>query len=267
MALVLFEKDLQTILALLRYCTELALDLSFPIMVFPRLVLAVSAMVAGVLADNWPKRGLAANDDVPIWQFGGEWLGHPSEINWQYNWDSTTNQKQSFAEFVPMLWGTQDYHTRQWWDNAWYWLNNGGSGHLLAFNEPDRPDQSHMSVSEAVARWKQYMEPFAGHAQLGAPAVSNAGFDWINQFLQQCDGCHIDFVPVHWYNDASLEWDFENWVNKICSISGGRQVWITEVCFELSCFNCFTYLTTFLVPSHRLHRPAKRVLAQGHPVP
>lgn len=181
------------------------------------------------VADPWPKRGLAANDGIPIWQFGGEWLGHKSQVNWQYNWDSTTNQKQSFAEFVPMLWGTQSYHTDQWFDNAWYWLNNGGSGHLLGFNEPDRPDQAHMTPGEAVDAWRKYMEPFVGHAQLGAPAVSNGGYDWLRQFLDQCSGCHIDFIPVHWYNDHSLEFDLENWVNKVCRLGGGRPLWITEV--------------------------------------
>ncbi|KAK3181589.1 hypothetical protein K4F52_007144 [Lecanicillium sp. MT-2017a] len=180
------------------------------------------------VADPWPKRGLAANDGIPIWQFGGEWLGHKSQVNWQYNWDSTTNQKQSFAEFVPMLWGTQSYHTDQWFDNAWYWLNNGGSGHLLGFNEPDRPDQAHMTPGEAVDAWRKYMEPFVGHAQLGAPAVSNGGYDWLRQFLDQCSGCHIDFIPVHWYNDHRLEFDLENWVNKVCRLGGGRPLWITE---------------------------------------
>ncbi|KAJ3494737.1 hypothetical protein NLG97_g3885 [Lecanicillium saksenae] len=189
----------------------------------------VGAMLAGqASADPWPKRGLAANDGVPIWQFGGSWLGHNSQVNWQYNWDSNTNQKPDFAEFVPMLWGTQNYHTDQWFNNAWHWLNNGGSGHLLAFNEPDRGDQAHMTPGEAVNGWRQYMEPFAGHAQLGAPAVSAGGFDWLQQFLNQCQGCHIDFIPVHWYGGANYEHEFENWINRVCSISGSRPVWVTE---------------------------------------
>ncbi|KAK4079034.1 CAZyme family GH128 [Trichoderma harzianum] len=180
------------------------------------------------LADPWPKRGLAANDDIPISQFGGSYNGHGSQVNWQYNWDSTTSQKQSWAEFVPMLWGTQSYHTTQWFDNAWYWINNGGSGHLLAFNEPELGSQANLSPGDAANAWRQYMEPFYGHAQLGAPAVSNDGYNWISQFLQACSDCHIDFIPIHWYNDWTLEADFENWVNSICSLGGGRQVWITE---------------------------------------
>ncbi|KAM3458413.1 hypothetical protein MY3296_000619 [Beauveria thailandica] len=191
-------------------------------------VFAGALLACPASADPWPKRGLGANDDVPIWQFGGSWLGHNSQINWQYNWDSTTSQKQSFAEYVPMLWGTQSSHTNQWFDNAWYWLNNGGSGHLLAFNEPDRGDQADLSVGDAVSAWRTYMEPFVGHAQLGAPAVSAAGLNWLQDFLNQCSGCHIDFIPVHWYGGAANENDFESYVNNVCSMSGGRPVWITE---------------------------------------
>ncbi|RAO70944.1 uncharacterized protein BHQ10_006956 [Talaromyces amestolkiae] len=188
---------------------------------------ASSLLVASVAADPWPKRGLAANDDIPIYEFGGSWNGYSSEVNWQYNWDSTTSQKQTFAEYVPMLWGTSSDHTTQWFDNAWYWLDNGGSGHLLAFNEPEQSGQSNLTPQQAADAYITYMEPFAGHASLGAPAVSNDGYEWLSEFLQACSGCTIDFVPIHWYNDASLESDLENWVNSICSLTG-RQVWLTE---------------------------------------
>ncbi|KAL7966811.1 hypothetical protein HDV63DRAFT_384024 [Trichoderma sp. SZMC 28014] len=127
-----------------------------------------------------------------------------------------------------MLWGTQSYHTDQWSTNAWNWLNNGGSGHLLAFNEPEQAGQANLTPGDAANAWMQYMEPFHGHAQLGAPAVSNDGYSWLSQFLQACSACNIDFIPIHWYNDWTLESDFENWVNSICSLGGGRQVWITE---------------------------------------
>ncbi len=190
--------------------------------------LAASIFIVSGAADQWPKRGLAANDGVPIWQFGGSWNGHASQINWQYNWDSTTSQKQSFAEFVPMLWGTGSDHTSGWFDHAWDWLQNRGSGHLLAFNEPERGDQSNLSPQQAADAWRQYMEPFVGHAQLGAPAVSNDGYAWLQQFLQACSGCHIDFIPIHWYNDHTQASDLEDWVNKICTLTG-RQVWLTEV--------------------------------------
>jgi hypothetical protein len=46
----------------------------------------VTAFLVSSITAQWPKRGLAANDDIPIWQFGGYWEGAPSEVNWQYNW-------------------------------------------------------------------------------------------------------------------------------------------------------------------------------------
>ncbi|KAM0484483.1 hypothetical protein ACHAPX_001909 [Trichoderma viride] len=198
-------------------------------MLFSSKKISVAASLFALsLADPWPKRGLAANDDVPIAQFSGSWNGFGSQVNWQYNWDSTTSQKQGWAEFIPMLWGTQSYHTNQWSSNAWYWLNNGGSGHLLAFNEPEQSGQANLSPGDAAAAWRQYMEPFHGHAQLGAPSVSNDGYNWLSQFLQACSGCNIDFIPIHWYNDHTQEGDLENWVNSICALGNGRQVWLTE---------------------------------------
>ncbi|ATY59950.1 Glycoside superfamily [Cordyceps militaris] len=179
-------------------------------------------------AEPWPKRGLAANDGVPIWQFGGRWADQASGVNWQYNWDSTTDQKQDFAEYVPMLWGTQSFHTEHWAADAQRWIDAGGSGHLLAFNEPDRADQAALDVAAAVRAWWQHMEPFAGRARLGAPAVSAAGLDWLQAFLDQCGGCHVDFVPVHWYGGAAYEHEFERFVDRVCEMSRGRKVWVTE---------------------------------------
>ncbi|TWU77419.1 hypothetical protein ED733_006502 [Metarhizium rileyi] len=189
--------------------------------------LSTALLLTTAFAANTPKRGLAVNDGIPISKFGGTYKGHKSQVNWQYNWDSTTRQKASFAEFVPMLWGTQSFHTNQWHNNVVYWTQRG-TKHLLGFNEPDRPNQANLSPGAAVAAWRKYMEPFAGHVKLGAPAVSNGGYNWLSAFLNECKGCHIDFIPVHWYNDHSLEFDLENWVNKICKLARGRKVWITE---------------------------------------
>ncbi|KAJ3484050.1 hypothetical protein NLG97_g7156 [Lecanicillium saksenae] len=68
----------------------------------------------------------------------------------------------------------------------------------------------------------------AGTLVCGAPAVSNGGYDWLRDFLNQCQDCNIDFVPVHWYGDHSMEWDLERWVDSICDLVGNRKVWITE---------------------------------------
>lgn len=103
------------------------------------------------------------------------------------------------------------------------------STHLLAFNEPELSSQANLTPEQAAELWRQLMEPFAGRAKLGAPAVSNDGWQWINAFLTQCENCTIDFVPIHWYNPWWQTADLENWVKMICGLPGNRSVWVTEV--------------------------------------
>ena len=61
-----------------------------------------------------------------------------------------------------------------------------------------------MSVDAAVGAWKQWMEPqrnLKPKLYLGSPAVTNGqhGLPWLVNFLVSCDGCHIDFINIHWY--------------------------------------------------------------------
>ncbi|KAH8902330.1 hypothetical protein BR93DRAFT_261629 [Coniochaeta sp. PMI_546] len=201
--------------------------MSFSCKVVSTIALLSTALIQGAEA-AFPKRGLATNEDIPITQFGGTNAGRSSQVNWQYNWDSTTNQKQSWAEYVPMLWGLQSDHTSVWNDRASYWLSQGGSGHLLGFNEPDLASQASLSVAQAVQGYRTYMKPFIGRASIGSPAVTNGGYDWLSQFLSQCNDCGINFIAAHWYNDHTLFTDFQNWVNRLCTLGNGKQVWITE---------------------------------------
>lgn len=114
-----------------------------------------------------------------------------------YNWYSNTTNKQTFTEYVPMLWGIDSALTGIWNDDASSWIA-AGSEHLLAFNEPENAGQSNISAAAAADAYRQYMEPFAGKAQLGAPGVSNDERDWMKQFLGLCSDCTIDFVLIHW---------------------------------------------------------------------
>ncbi|KAM3545431.1 hypothetical protein ARSEF1564_001593 [Beauveria bassiana] len=168
-------------------------------------LLALCPVIGAATATNHPpgKRGLASNDGLDLSGFENTPHGGQSKVRWQYNWDSDIgDNKISFAEYVPML------HSLR-------------HGHKIVWN-----DRAAMSVDDAVDAWWRYMEPYAGRARLGAPAVSNDGWDWITKFLDECQGCHVDYIPVHWYNPNSLEHDFENWVNRICTL--GRPVWVTE---------------------------------------
>jgi hypothetical protein len=65
-----------------------------------------------------------------------------------------------------------------------------------------------ISVTDAVAAWKTYMEPTKKLKQqmyLGSPAVTNVsgdniGLSWLKKFLDACTICNIDFICIHWYN-------------------------------------------------------------------
>ncbi|PSR92148.1 glycosyl hydrolase catalytic core-domain-containing protein [Coniella lustricola] len=178
----------------------------------------------GSLALGASKRGLAYNENIPLKEFGG----NGTYISWQYNWGSSTAHKQDNGrEYVPMLWSNYTTANFTWTADAQAWIANG-STHLLAFNEPEQSAQANLSPAVAASFYRVYLEPFAGQAKLGAPAVSNDGWDWLNQFLGNCSDCTIDFIPVHWYNPWNLTSDLEMWVNKTCGLPAGRPVWVTE---------------------------------------
>lgn len=133
-----------------------------------------------------------------------------------------------------MIWGTAPVHSSSWSTDAASAIKSG-STHLLGFNEPDMPQQANLSPSDAVTAWGTYMEPFAGQAKLGSPAVSNSnapnqGLDWMSQFLTACSHCTIDFVVIHWYQQGTkgaVE-AFKQHVTDSISAANGKPVWITE---------------------------------------
>jgi hypothetical protein len=174
------------------------------------------------------KRGLAFNDAGLLSAFTS------SAISWAYNWGSSCTGLKSGLTYVPMLWGTASVHSASWSSDAANAIKSG-STHLLGFNEPDMPQQAALSPSDAVSAWGTYMEPFAGQAKLGSPAVSNSdapnqGLDWMKQFLDACSHCTIDFIVIHWYQQGvtGAADAFKQHVTDAISAANGKPVWITE---------------------------------------
>ncbi|THX15132.1 hypothetical protein D6D13_02566 [Aureobasidium pullulans] len=184
---------------------------------------------------NTGKRGLSYNN--PAYTMPFSLSGQNSQVSWAYNWYQTPGSGFNPAlEYVPMLWSNASDLLRDWPTNAQAAIN-AGSKHLLGFNEPDLcvagAGASCMEMDYAVKAWKQYMEPFAGKALLGSPAVTNGGsplgLTWLSNFMGNCTGCHIDFVNIHWYSNkwAGANY-FKQQVQAAHAMSGGRPVWITE---------------------------------------
>ncbi len=173
------------------------------------------------------ERGLAFNDPNMIRNFDGA----GTQATWGYNWDSAMPSTfPGYLEFVPMLWGDGSDHTSNWFNN----VNNAitrGSAHILAFNEPDACGwgQACMSPRAAANAYRQYMMPYAGQVALGAPAVTNGpnGLNWLQDFLNACSGCKIDFVPIHWYDSAINYEYFYHYLMQAYDIARVN-IWITE---------------------------------------
>ncbi|WVQ96195.1 hypothetical protein IAU59_003298 [Kwoniella sp. CBS 9459] len=183
---------------------------------------------------NNGKRGLAYNQAEYTLPFSLS--GQNSKVSWAYNWgqQETSSQFNSAIEFVPMLWSNHPSLTSTWSKNAQTAINNGASA-LLSFNEPDLciDGSACMSVADSVTAYQRYMQPFAGKALLGSPAVTNGGsplgLTWLGNFIGNCTGCQIDFVNIHWYSNkwAGATY-FKYQVQEARKIAGGRPIWITE---------------------------------------
>lgn len=174
------------------------------------------------------KRGIAYNDSQKLGAFSAS-----SKVSWAYNWGSSTTSIPQQYEYVPMLWGLGRF--TDGWSNAADKAIASGSKHILAFNEPDLAEQSSLGVFQAADGYRRYIQPYAGKAKLGSPAVTNGGapmgLTYLAAFLTACADCTIDFIAIHWYNGGNAQ-DFKDYVTRAHILGGGRPVWITE--FEAS---------------------------------
>lgn len=175
------------------------------------------------------KRGVAYNNAALTDAFASAGL-----VSWAYNWGSSTSSISSTLEFVPMLWGLGSSDISAWSTKATAAIASGSS-HLLSFNEPDYSGQANLGYAAAAAGYLTHMQPFAGKAKLGSPAVTNGGapmgLTWLSNFVAACSTCTIDFVCIHWYNGGTAA-DFQAYIAKAYAAGGNRPLWITE--FEAS---------------------------------
>ena len=158
-----------------------------------------------------------------------------SEVSWAYDWGSTgAAALPEVFEYVPMLWGLDD---SLYWFSAASNALSGRSRHLLSFNEPDIETQANMPPNLTAVSHIAYLNPFAGQARIGSPAISNSqimdppqGITWLKDFFTACDGrCAVDFVAYHWYGgELSDLVSFSNEVIEVATSQNISTVWLTE---------------------------------------
>ncbi|KZM23430.1 uncharacterized protein EKO05_0003966 [Ascochyta rabiei] len=163
-----------------------------------------------------------------------------SRVTWAYNWDSRSHGDiDAWFEFVPMLHSNRADQTGKWAEDvrAAAFANKDAPTHLLGFNEPDNCEPGMggacMDLGSSIAAWKQHMEPQKSLKEkmyLGSPAVTNGpnGLAYLSSFINACTGCSIDFINIHWYDEASNAAYFKKHVEDTRKVAAGRPIWITE---------------------------------------
>lgn len=132
---------------------------------------------------------------------------------------------------LPMLWGNKDTDAFQ------KTVVQGYANIALGFNEVNEPQQANLDPDTAVGLWWKYLEPLKDKGyQLLAPVTSSNpnGYTWMQEFLQKCNGCHIDGFPVHYYGTSAD--DMQSYIEKWSGF--GKPIWVTE-------FACQNYNTAY----------------------
>lgn len=145
-----------------------------------------------------------------------------TQSTWVYSW-GLSDPVESNVEFVPMKWG---------FGGSLENLNaKKGVTHLLGYNEPNRPDQSNMSVIQALSEWPELMK---SGLRLGSPSVSDNSKlqDWLYTFMDEAKkrNYRVDFVNVHAYWGPDQAKSPEEWYKILREIHlrTGLPIWLTE---------------------------------------
>lgn len=189
----------------------------------------------------------ANNSTTQRWRFSyyamhpKKGLGHsalaiPLGADWAYNWGRTNSQSlPEGASFHPMQWGDHSWDIGSsqgpLWQNYPSWRARADGVHLLGFNEPDRTDQSNMTMSTVISRWPRLQEL---DLPLVSPSPGNS--TWLGDFYTQADalGYRVDYTAVHTYPGPSggSSDNLINFVNVAYTYnSRNRPVWLTEFSF------------------------------------
>ncbi|MGL4514426.1 MAG: glycosyl hydrolase [Lacipirellulaceae bacterium] len=147
--------------------------------------------------------------------------------SWMYSWALERRPELSAeVDFTPMLWGDWgDVSRAKALADVAARHKSGEVRHLLAYNEPDQPKQSNLSVERVLEVWPEFMD-------VGVPLVSpgcvHPDKEWMTSFMDGADrrGYRVDAVAVHSYAGPNAE----ALVKRLESIHQrfGKPIWITE---------------------------------------
>jgi hypothetical protein len=162
------------------------------------------------------------------------------KVAWYYNW-TTSPGSCAAPGFVPMVAGKSE-KTPAAVTTAITKIAGAGYTTVLGFNEPNKVDQSNLTVVQALGMWPQLTANAA--LRVGSPATSAdaPGQAWFTDFMTQAtaQSLRVDFIALHWYGwnagscDAKAA-QLESYIRWAEAIPGNRPIWITEWgCLNLS---------------------------------
>lgn len=154
------------------------------------------------------------------WCGSGSGGGNDAErvrATWWYSW-SADQQSRTNQSYVPIR---QNLGWPSWREiNGLTRVN-----HLLGFNEPDRPDQSNMTVAQALAMWPEFMR---SGLRIGTPATASPNA-WLYEFVDsvKARNWRLDFLAVHAYWGGKSP---QSWYHDLRQVHlrTGLPIWIKE---------------------------------------
>lgn len=147
------------------------------------------------------------------------------KCKWFYNWGSKIPEGvPGGIDFKPMIYGY--WGNKEGLVNAAKRSRAAGIKELLGFNEPDKKNQSNMSVEKALKVWPLLMET---GMRLGSPACVHPDDDWMKAFMAgvKKQRLRVDFVTVHSYGGPNAG-ELEKRLRKIQQMYK-KPIWITEL--------------------------------------
>jgi hypothetical protein len=185
-----------------------------------------------------PKKGLGIATKNPGWADRLRDL----QCEWFYTWNSIIPEgKPEGSDFVPMIWG-RPYQPEKVAQAAKA-AKEAGIRELLGFNEPDKVNQSNMSVEKALELWPLLEET---GMRLGSPGCVHPDREWMEEFMKGAKKrkLRVDFVCVHSYGGPGAK----GLVNRLKKVHRmfRKPIWITE--FAVGDWDAAT-------PEENRHRP------------
>ncbi|KAL8941308.1 MAG: hypothetical protein Q9216_002327 [Gyalolechia sp. 2 TL-2023] len=130
------------------------------------------------------------------------------KISWLGNWYSAPPPTlPSTVQFVPQNYNPDSDADGTFTKNAEAQVAKGAK-HLFSYGELAA---GKLSVQQIVQLFKTSMQPFADNGiSVSSPTTlqNDNDFEWLEQFLQECQGCSVDFLAIHYmntYNDGAAE--------------------------------------------------------------